>query len=523
MKIKNPIAFLLIVLILAACAPAASVMPPTETLAPTPLATATPAPTPTITLTPGPELISNAKDLPVWVEEFVHAYGGKVMVNGVVMNASQLAGDIRTNSDKYIASKKVNGVEISFITLNDIPIALREYRGQWQEASMAKLSKFAGIIFEFSPGVPPNHYPEYSFTLRKVAGEYSRFTFPSEMDTCHIFNGFSPANWKSIITQWQDVEQDLNHGKIPNDYPYQWQEVYDIMNLVHEIVDNPQFRAQHLVENRQNYCMLADSIINLWENEKFSQKDMLKILEFVVRTRVIKFPEVLFWDVQDEMIAGDVEWTVNKDDKYRFWLNATGKTPSELTLMVADWVKKDNPNAKTYITESDIFNFSNPMGKWFRDAFDPYIKEVVQNNIGANSKKRVDGIIDENNLSIHYPLDILKIKTTIEYYNSLGLEIGGSETMVFTDLESIQGSLQIKKIELVPLENRRRAQADMYSKMLNLYLEAGIKIFGFAGFADLSAWTEANGWDTKPLLFDKEFRAKPAYYAIVQVLYSRLP
>jgi GH35 family endo-1,4-beta-xylanase len=518
MKTKNIFPVLLVVMFLAACAPAAEVVPTREVL---PVATATPAPTHTLTLaapqtlTPAPENISAAEDLPVWVDEFVHAYGGKIIAGSTEVDASQLTYDIRKNSEKYIQTKQVNGAEISYLLVNGIPLALRDEIGVWQEATLARLGDMAGVLFEFSPRIPGDQLSQYISVLKKVAGENARFTFPSEMDTCRIYNSFSPENWKTVVSNWDAIQQDLNTGKVPAGYPYEWQGVYDIMDFARSQVAAPQFRGQHIVETRLNYCMLADSIINLWEAEKFSPADMLKVLEFVVRTRVIQFPEVTSWDVEDEMIAADVVYQTGGGNWYRFWLNATGKTAVELTTLVADWVKKDNPNATTYIVEDAVFDNKNPDAKWEINAFDRYIQGL------SNNHARVDKIIVENNLWIYSPPDMEYIAKRIDEFKALGFTIGGSETMIVTGEEAINGNGRAK---LVQVTDRNLAQANLFRDLLKLYLSKGITTFGFGGIDDYTAWTNDVGLpDANPLLFDHEFRAKPSYYAIVQVLYEHLP
>jgi len=57
-----------------------------------------------------------------------------------------------------------------------------------------------------------------------------------------------------------------------------------------------------------------------------------------------------------------------------------------------------------------------------------------------------------------------------------------------------------------------------------LYLDKGVTTIGFGNIDDFYAWTHDSGLpDANPTLFDIDFRAKPAYYAIVQVLYERIP
>lgn len=335
------------------------------------------------------------------------------------------------------------------------------------------------------------------------------------MDTCRIYNTFSPDDWKSIIVNWNNIQQDLDNGKIPDGYPYEWQGVYNIIDFAKRNVTEPQFRAQHIMEIRLDYCMLADSIINLWEKEKFSKDDMLKVLEFVVRTRVVKFPEITHWDVEDEMIAADVVAQTGGDKKYRFWLNVTGKSAVELTTLVSEWIKRSNPNAETYIVEDEVFDNKNPNAKWQIDAFDQYIQGLNASNA------KVDKIIIENNLWIFAPPDMDYISEKIDEFMALGFSIGGAETMVVTGDNAINGDGRSK---LVKVDDGNLAQAELIGNLLSLYLNKGIKDFGFGGIDDYNAWTNDVGLpDANPLLFDDDFRAKPSYYAVVQVLYKQLP
>jgi GH35 family endo-1,4-beta-xylanase len=501
-----------LVFILASCAPAATAVS-TETPVP---ATTTPLP-PTITPTPAPETIADAQDLPAWVGDFVHAYDGVVMVNDVEMDADQLIAGIKANPDSFIQARRINGEEVSFLVVNAVPLAMRESDGKWQEATMARLSEFSGVTFEFSrSGTPDDHQSDYARVLEKVAGKGSYFTFPSEMDTCRIFNDFSKDDWNKIVTNWDETKQELDKGKVPGGFPYQWQGAYNLMDFVKAHVDNPQFRGQHLVELRlSSYCMLAESIVRAWQEQGFGQEDMRKVLEFIVRTRVIKFPEVTKWNVEDEMIAANVESDTGGDASKRFWNNVTGWKPAEITVLVASWIKHDQPQAKTYVVEDVIFEDQYDQAQLNIVAFDQYIQALHADNA------QVDGIISENNFWIFAPPNMDYISKKINEWNSLGFEIGGAETMIITGDDTINDS---RRPRTVQVGDRNLAQAELYRELLTLYLNKGITNFGFGGIDDYNAWTNDVGLpDANPLLFDDEFRAKPSYYAIVQVLYEYLP
>ncbi len=157
MKMKKIVTALLISFVLASCAPAATVVPtetaaptitftpiPTETAAPTPTFTPIPS-TPTITPTPAPENISDVKDFSVWVDEFVHAFGGKITINGVEMNTDQLVSEVSKNSESFIQMKNIDGNDYLFLVINGVPLAMREGAGQWQEATSRKMADLIGV------------------------------------------------------------------------------------------------------------------------------------------------------------------------------------------------------------------------------------------------------------------------------------------------------------------------------------------------------------------------------------------
>lgn len=157
---------ILVAFILASCAPAVAVVlstetaipeatillptttliPPTLTFVPTPKPTTTLIP-PTLTVvpTPKPENIKDAKDLSKWIDDYVHAYGGKIVFNGVEMDTNQLADEIRKNSGEFVSEKTVNGIDYSLLVVNDIPLAIRQGSGKWQKVTIKILADWHGL------------------------------------------------------------------------------------------------------------------------------------------------------------------------------------------------------------------------------------------------------------------------------------------------------------------------------------------------------------------------------------------
>jgi GH35 family endo-1,4-beta-xylanase len=137
----------LLAVLITACKPAAT---------PEPTVTFVPATTkslpPTITPTLAPENLADAKDLSVWVGNFVNAHGEKVDMDGVEMDLDQLLKEIASNPDAYIETRKVNGISYLFLLINGIPLAVREGAGQWEELTSRKIVaifKKTGDVFEY--------------------------------------------------------------------------------------------------------------------------------------------------------------------------------------------------------------------------------------------------------------------------------------------------------------------------------------------------------------------------------------
>ncbi len=155
-KIILPI--VLLITFLTSCAPGTT-SAPTATLTTMPSAT----PASTITPTDAPQSLADAPDLPTWVEDYVHAYGGKVIVNGVEMNAEQLTEAIGQNPEAFTQVKTVDGQEYSFFVVNDIPLGIRQAQDiAWQKAHLRDIVEIPGGIeyIGAEPRIDDNFFDE---------------------------------------------------------------------------------------------------------------------------------------------------------------------------------------------------------------------------------------------------------------------------------------------------------------------------------------------------------------------------
>ena len=513
MKNRMLISVFILITFLVSCAPQTATPLPTATLTVEPTATVAL----TITPTPTPISMANSPDLPVWVEDYVHANGGKVIVNGVDMDAKQLTVAIRQNPEAFTLETTINGMKYSFVLVNGIPLAYQEKNGNLQEVTMAKLGEWNGVQFECSLRLDGRKYQEFTDISRITLGLTSIVAIGSNLEPVRVFKNFSESDWQRVLDDWANIEVELASGIIPTEFPYYWQDGIDAMDddVVRAFGGNPQFRAG-IYEQGVN-------VESLWNfQSQISELDMVKIFEFISRTTVLRFPEIKRWTVSSEVSGGYVRFKYDSSARYsdvNFWGVATGLTPAELTLLAARWVKQDNPYAKTYIVEDNIFENANPVASDTRDYFyNEYIPAIIE----GNTDHIIDGIIGENNWWIYEPQDWSGISGSIEYLQANGLEIGGSETMIVSGETPINNCCGRHK--LVEIQDPDLAQAEMFAQWLDLYLDKGIKTIGFGNIDDFYAWTQdVNLPDANPTFFDIDFRAKPAYYAMVRVLFEHLP
>lgn len=514
MKLRAIIPFLLTITFLVSCAPGTAVPEPTGTANPT----ATTAPT--ITPTPAQQNLSDAPDLPTWVEEYVHAYGGKVTINGTEMDADQLTAAIRQNPDSFVQTKQIKGIEVSFVVVNGIPLAYRENAGIWNDMTMAKLGEWDGVEFECSLRLDDRKYQEFTNISTKALGKNPIVVLTTNLDVTTVFGDFNESDWQRVVDDWDIVQQSMVAGSVPASFPYNWQRGNEAMDadVIRAFGGDPQYRSQQLYEGGLRPDGNRVEALKQFAS-KSSKEDMVKIFEFVIRTRVIQFPEIKRWDVSDEISASYVQYLYNHQDELNFWGLATGLSPAELTVKVAQWVKEDNPEAETYVTEANIFDTGNPIAVDELDYFyNTYIPAIIQNDVNHT----VDGVIGENNWWIYEPQDWSEISKRIDFLTSSGFEIGSSETMIVSGDTPINDCCGRHK--LVEIQDPELAQAEMYAQWLDLYLAKGVRTIGFGNIDDFYAWTQDVGLpDANPTLFDIDFRAKPAYYTIVQVLYEHLP
>jgi GH35 family endo-1,4-beta-xylanase len=508
-------------LALSACGVKAAELPTSTTL-PTGTSIAEASLTPIPTITPMPETLASLKDLSVWVDDYTHAYGDKIKIDDVEMNAKQLTDEIRNKPDTYIKNKTVNGIDHPFLVVNEAPLAFAGSDKKWNEASLQRLAKLKGIEFEFewagNDFLKQNNLDAGKYKiLSKLIGD--SFMVGGGLQTQQVFQNFTTQTWSSVVDNWESVKNQLDDKNVPPGYPYYFDYGKEMIHEVTEvsISGHPKIRGLWLFHGGE----MSDSI----RNGDFSGEELSHILEFIIKSIVLQFPEVTRWDATDELINRFLAFTKPTDPQVRLWYKILDKSPAQvkipdiadLVILIAQWIKEANERAEIIITEDFLLDNNYQYALTSINAFNELLE-----NISSKSKSFLFyGIDCENNILVYDGLDTEKMRATIQKWKGWGFQLFSSETMIICSAEYrawLKGRLMGK---VDPGEQ----QELMYAQLLQLYLDAGAPAFGFGELGDMDNWIEMGSnpiHNTAPGIFDADYRKKRPYFALAKTLFENI-
>ena len=229
----------------------------------------------------------------------------------------------------------------------------------------------------------------------------------------------------------------------------------------------------------------------------FSKEELESILKEHIKTVVKRYKgKIEYWDVVNEVFMSCSDCT---ELRRNFWYTMMGKEYIEKAFL---WAHEADQNAKLFINENKI-GMKNPKS----DALYALVKELKAKGIP------IDGVGFQFHLDSGERLDFQNIETNIKRFIDLGLEIQ------FTEIDvAICGEITEEKLKL---------QSEIYQGIMEIALKyPQITAFVTWGVTDKYSWLpwfygEVLNDKTacgSGLLFDENYRKKPAYYAIIGAL-----
>ncbi len=253
------------------------------------------------------------------------------------------------------------------------------------------------------------------------------------------------------------------------------------------------FAKMHNMQVRGHNLVWFRALPSWLTTGHFSRDELMGILREHILTEVSHYRgQVDIWDVVNE--------AVNDDGSLRdsIWLRGIGPNYLDLAFRLAH---EANPEARLFYNDYGGEGLGQKS-----DAIYNLVKGMIQRGVPIN------GVGLEMHVSLGaYPRpgDVL---ANMKRLAALGLEVQITEMDV-----KIQDDAR-------PMQARLDAEAQIYHDMLSACLAVKqCTAFVMWGFTDRHSWIPgATGHPDAPLIFDEEYRPKPAYFALVDVLNGEL-
>ena len=481
-------------LVISGCGPG-QIFEPTLTSTQTPTfsatLTATPTTKPTVTPTPAPENLADVNDLHVWIDDYVDAYGGIVTVNGAESDANQLLGVVKANPGGFIERKTIKGSETLFFVVNGVPLGIQT-DGIWRSILARDISDAKNAQF----AMPVLNYQIYNPNFANVIKNANLLTITWDLDNGIVFKDLTTEDWRNILNNWTTIKSQLDSGKIPTGIPYNWTKADQIIQFARE--NHMGLRAQHLVWNGD----VPDSIYN----GGFTKAELLKILEFTVSVKVMKYKGVISeWDGEDELVISEFS-----TDKWGFWQRNVGLL--DATRLSARTIRKIDPEAK--ITIADDFEMEERFYNQQPDLgirFMKYMKTFKQEGL-------VDKVDIENNRWIYDLPDQEYMEKFLRQIQAAGIGLAAPEITVCPTKEfPLWGG---PRQAYTKVDDPIKALAEGYKRVVQAYINVGAYDIGLGDVGDETSWYNYLSPGTNAALFDTQWKPKMGWYEILKVMYD---
>jgi len=277
---------------------------------------------------------------------------------------------------------------------------------------------------------------------------------------------------------------------------------------LYDALSHRNYAIQHGMSIRAQHLLWGGGEPSYFANANFTPDEWSKILEFAVKTKVIKYKRVIQkWDSADEA-ASEILYG---DSKWRFWYNRLGEN---IIYDVAKWTLQANPDAKLVVVEDHVLetSFLQPQ---LRDKFIAILKEFKARNIPLY------GVGIENNFWIYDPPNKDGMSQVLKTIKALGFDIATSEITVA--ISPVFPSWESRPKKLQTVSNSIEAQAQIFQDTFETYFALGAREIGLSGWSDKYSWHNAIGHpEARAMLKDENNNSKLAYYTVQRILFQEL-
>lgn len=333
-------------------------------------------------------------------------------------------------------------------------------------------------------------------TLRSVAEQTNFFYIGSIYNNNIAVNGNDREDYKKALGEefnYLQCEWDMSMEAVwtsRHEYNFKWcDNAADFA-----IANNMKLRGAHLIW----HGALPEWDIEALSNAEFeiAVKEYMDTLMTHFNT---KYPGLITeWNVVNEVI--DHDGTINADEtRFRssIFLDKMG---TDFVKKAFTWAHEIDPTAKLYICDYDFLgNETDNKGK--ADLLYTLVTELLNENVpihGVAEQLHLDTDPEMGNQDMNY------YSSTMDRFGNLGL-----------DFQITECTIAIKN-GVGNLDERLQVQADILSDVIKLCKTKDYFTgFSFWGFVDTHSHLQENEY---PLLFDKNYEPKPAYFSTYNAL-----
>ena len=387
----------------------------------------------------------------------------------------------------------------------------RPWRPDWEwvtatdevaDFTVRELADGLGITFaSFAVGAPLAD-PNLVHTWEKIANTLVVGDVLDMANKWWVFGPWTRDDWAAMLARWSDVSAAFVARKVPDGLNLVWSGSATYAGAEEQL----SFARSEGVRYVQAGMLLwgSNGVLPAVYTGGFSDDELRKILEFMVKVRVIKYAgRVQEWiavsEASSSLLWGSAE--------QRFWYDRLG---TDIIDQVFFWAHEADPTARLAFCEDTILDLDTDAARATTERFMEFLRHFKSAGVP------VDKAVLENNLWIYAPPSKASMIASLQSIIALGYGIGAAETTVSVSDQYPTWAARPRSVASVadPL----RAQADIYRDLLEAYLEVGAE-FGIWAPADPYSWFNTTGHpDTKALLLDDNFQPKPAYFAVRDVL-----
>ncbi len=476
----------ILAIVLASCAPA-SISTPTEMPVPTATTTLTPVPpTPTVTPTLAPENLADTKDLQIWVEQYVNAYGGKIAVNSEEMDASQLTDTIRKNIEAFTQEKEIKGSKYSFLIVNSVPLAILGADGKWNEATLKNISSLTDVSFGIG-GEPTG--------VQEFGSEYYFYNFTQKDRDLRIKQSTLAAPADIFMSA-----QSLHKGE----GLYDWSRSDRLIARFEK--EGLQVRATQIIWEKDNH---PDWLIELskkgMQNPEAYKDEFTTIMREYIKAAVTRYKgKFKDWVLLNELLDAN-----GNLDQNNFWVRIIGTDIAKIAIQEA---RNADPDISIVINDYPMLwndKKTDGMVTWIGQLK----QEGFLTDKDAIGIQAHDSLLNPKWRNMASAKD--ELKGTLRSFAKLGIHIRITELDLF-DVMSDDAKTRQKK-------------AEIYKAIVESCFEINAE-FGYPVIDNITTWGIKNdeSWQYYvkgnnfgyPLYFDKDFNPEPAFYAMLQVFYE---